>query len=93
MSKSAAIVTGARQGIGRAAAIRLIRDFSKLVLLARNRANLDETAGGREGCRGKTARHRCRMPIHGLVGLARALRAGVADRVQHIIHFGDGRFG
>lgn len=44
MSKSVAIVTGASQGIGRATAIRLAREFSELVLVARNRANLDETA-------------------------------------------------
>jgi 3-oxoacyl-[acyl-carrier protein] reductase len=44
MSKSVAIVTGASQGIGRATAIRLAHDFSALVLVARNRANLEETA-------------------------------------------------
>jgi 3-oxoacyl-[acyl-carrier protein] reductase len=44
MSKSVAIVTGASQGIGQAAAIRLARDFSNLVLVARNRANLEQTA-------------------------------------------------
>src|SRR5271166_4385496 len=44
MSKSVAIVTGASQGIGQATAIRLSRDFSSLVLVARNRANLEETA-------------------------------------------------
>jgi len=44
MSKSVAIVTGASQGIGRSTAIRLARDFSALVLVARNRANLEETA-------------------------------------------------
>jgi 3-oxoacyl-[acyl-carrier protein] reductase len=44
MSKSVAIVTGASQGIGQAAAIRLARDFSALVLVARNRANLEKTA-------------------------------------------------
>jgi 3-oxoacyl-[acyl-carrier protein] reductase len=44
MSKSVAIVTGASQGIGQATAIRLARDFSGVVLVARNRANLEETA-------------------------------------------------
>lgn len=44
MTTSVAVVTGASQGIGRATAIRLARDFSALVLVARNRANLDETA-------------------------------------------------
>src|SRR5208337_2350018 len=44
MAKSVAIVTGASQGIGRATAICLARNFSALVLVARDRANLDETA-------------------------------------------------
>jgi 3-oxoacyl-[acyl-carrier protein] reductase len=44
MTDSVAIVTGASQGIGRATAIRLARDFSKLVLVARNGANLKQTA-------------------------------------------------
>jgi 3-oxoacyl-[acyl-carrier protein] reductase len=44
MSKSVAIITGASQGIGRATAVRLARDFSALVLVARNRANLEQTA-------------------------------------------------
>jgi 3-oxoacyl-[acyl-carrier protein] reductase len=44
MSKSVAIITGASQGIGQATAIRLARDFSSLVLVARNRANLEQTA-------------------------------------------------
>ncbi len=44
MTNSVAIVTGASQGTGRATAIRLSRDFSKLVLVARNGANLKETA-------------------------------------------------
>jgi NAD(P)-dependent dehydrogenase (short-subunit alcohol dehydrogenase family) len=44
VSNSVAIVTGASQGIGKATAIRLARDFSALVLVARNRANLEQTA-------------------------------------------------
>jgi NAD(P)-dependent dehydrogenase (short-subunit alcohol dehydrogenase family) len=44
MSKSVAIVTGASQGIGQATAIRLARDFSGVVLVARNRANLEHTS-------------------------------------------------
>lgn len=41
---SVAIVTGASQGIGQATAIRLARDFSSLVLVARNLEHLNETA-------------------------------------------------
>lgn len=41
---SVAIVTGASQGIGRSTAIRLARDFSSVVLVARDRPNLENTA-------------------------------------------------
>jgi 3-oxoacyl-[acyl-carrier protein] reductase len=44
MTESTAIVTGASQGIGRATAIRLAKDFTNIVLVARNGANLHETA-------------------------------------------------
>jgi 3-oxoacyl-[acyl-carrier protein] reductase len=44
MKPSVAIVTGASQGIGRATALRLARDFSSLVLAARNSEALEETA-------------------------------------------------
>lgn len=44
MSTTVAIVTGASQGIGHATAIRLARDFGAVVLVARNRAKLEETA-------------------------------------------------
>jgi len=44
MFKTVAIVTGASQGIGRASAVRIARDFSAVTLVARNRANLQETA-------------------------------------------------
>jgi 3-oxoacyl-[acyl-carrier protein] reductase len=43
-AKSVAIVTGASQGIGRATALRLARDFSVIVLAARNKDELEKTA-------------------------------------------------
>jgi 3-oxoacyl-[acyl-carrier protein] reductase len=43
-TKSVAIVTGASQGIGRATALRLARDFSVIVLVARNKESLEKTA-------------------------------------------------
>lgn len=42
--KNVAIVTGASQGIGRATAVRLARDFAAVVLVARNPDKLNETA-------------------------------------------------
>jgi NAD(P)-dependent dehydrogenase (short-subunit alcohol dehydrogenase family) len=44
MSDSVAIVTGASQGIGRSTSLRLARDFSSIVLVARNRDKLEQTA-------------------------------------------------
>lgn len=44
MDQSVVIVTGASQGIGRATAIRLARDFKSVVLAARNEKALMETA-------------------------------------------------
>jgi 3-oxoacyl-[acyl-carrier protein] reductase len=44
MKNSVAIVTGASQGIGRSTAIRLARDFSSVVLVARNGSALNAVA-------------------------------------------------
>ncbi|MFE4832463.1 SDR family oxidoreductase [Streptomyces sp. NPDC056672] len=44
MPNPVAVVTGASQGIGRSTAIRLARDFPSIVLVARNRSNLEDTA-------------------------------------------------
>jgi 3-oxoacyl-[acyl-carrier protein] reductase len=45
-AKSVAIVTGASQGIGQATALRLARDFSAVVLVARDKEKLEQTAAG-----------------------------------------------
>jgi NAD(P)-dependent dehydrogenase (short-subunit alcohol dehydrogenase family) len=44
MNESVAMVTGTSQGIGEATAVRLTRDFPAVVLVARNRPNLERTA-------------------------------------------------
>ena len=44
MTESVAIVTGASQGIGRATAVRLAKDFSGVALAARDRDALEARA-------------------------------------------------
>ena len=39
-----AVVAASSQGIGRATAVRLAKDFSSITLAARGRENLEETA-------------------------------------------------
>jgi NAD(P)-dependent dehydrogenase (short-subunit alcohol dehydrogenase family) len=54
MSNSVAIVTGASQGIGRSTAIRLAKDFDAIVVVARGRSNLEETAAKVEAAGAKS---------------------------------------
>lgn len=54
MNKSVAVVTGASQGIGRSTAIRIARDFSAVVLAARNIEGLKEVASEVETAGAKT---------------------------------------
>ena len=55
MNNKVAVVTGASQGIGRATAIRLAKDFSRLVLVARNKEALKEVDGEVRALGAKTA--------------------------------------
>jgi len=50
MKNSVAIVTGASRGIGRFTAVRLARDFSAVVLAARNAKALEEVAAAVRQC-------------------------------------------
>ncbi|MGF6427783.1 NADP-dependent 3-hydroxy acid dehydrogenase YdfG [Bradyrhizobium elkanii] len=52
MTRSVAIVTGASSGIGRATALRLARDFSAIVLVARSGEKLREVGNEIEASSG-----------------------------------------
>jgi NAD(P)-dependent dehydrogenase (short-subunit alcohol dehydrogenase family) len=72
-SNSVAIVTGASQGIGRATAVRLARDFSAIVLASRNQDEL-QTAAAAVCAAGANA---------AIIALAKAFaEQGIKDGVQ-----------
>ena len=79
MKNSIAIVTGASQGIGRSTAIRLARDFSAVVLAARNAEALDEVAA--------------EVKTVGAAALPLALDLGQAEAAETVINATLERFG
>ena len=74
MRQADAVVTCASQGIGHSTAVRLARDFSSVVLVARNRAKLELSSfsvGNRpDGCVGYHGRP---MTESGVFGYLAAL--------------------
>jgi 3-oxoacyl-[acyl-carrier protein] reductase len=69
--RSVAIVTGASQGIGRATALRLGRDFGAVVLVARNPDGLEEAATAVRG--------------NGAEAMTQAIDLGQADAARVVI--------
>src|ERR1700743_3635508 len=64
-TKSVAIVTGASQGIGRATAIRLARDFEAVVLAARQEDELAKSAAEVKSAGGERPHDRSRSKTGG----------------------------
>ncbi|MEP6639494.1 MAG: SDR family oxidoreductase [Chloroflexota bacterium] len=88
------VITGASQGIGRAAAIRMSRepDVSTLVLIARNGAGLDETAAAaqRDGVAVEAIAYDL-MDLDGIPELVRGIheRFGSIDILLNIAGYAD----
>ncbi|MEO8438160.1 MAG: SDR family NAD(P)-dependent oxidoreductase, partial [Chloroflexota bacterium] len=88
------VITGASQGIGRAAAIRMSRepDISALVLIARNASGLDETAAAvdRDGTAVEVIPYDL-MDLDGIPALVRGIheRFGSIDILLNIAGYAD----
>jgi len=80
-SASVAIVTGASQGIGRATALRLARDFAAIVLVARDASGLEEAAAE---VRGKGAETMTKAVDLGDAEAARAVVDGTMQQYGRI---------
>jgi 3-oxoacyl-[acyl-carrier protein] reductase len=80
-SPSVAIVTGASQGIGRATARRLARDFGAMVLVARDASGLEEAAAE---VRGKGAKAMTKAVDLGDAEAARAVVDGTMQQYGRI---------
>src|SRR5580704_14472098 len=79
MKPSIAIVTGASQGIGRATARRLAKDFSGVVLAARNEEALQEVA--------------VEVKTSGADSLTAALDLRTKESAENLVHQTLARFG
>jgi len=83
---SVAIVTGASQGIGQATAVRLARDFSAVVLVARNRANLERTAKAVKGAGAETLVIDADLAEHGAAQAVVDQTIAAFDRIDALLN-------